>query len=91
MSRFRGYEIYKTGTGEWFFTDTDEPVASTWKQRNCGHCNKPNTPEGHDACLGKLPGVMNACCGHGESSEAYVQFTNGVMIRGFKVTVGPNT
>jgi len=23
------------------------------------------TPEGHDACLGKLPGVGAACCGHG--------------------------
>ena len=23
------------------------------------------TPEGHDACLGAIPGAAAACCGHG--------------------------
>lgn len=41
---------------------------------HCSHCNKNRTPEGHDGCIGTLPNVMNACCGHGEDSVAYVQF-----------------
>lgn len=40
----------------------------------CGHCNLPNRVDGHDACLGTIPGVMNACCGHGDVRCAYVQF-----------------
>lgn len=38
-----------------------------------------------DACLGLLPGVANACCGHGTRAESYIQFTNGVTVRGFMV------
>ena len=48
----------------------------------CGKCNKSVTKEGHDACLGTLPGVMNACCGHGKKQEAYIQFLDGFAIRG---------
>jgi hypothetical protein len=40
----------------------------------CGHCEKKRTSEGHDGCIGTLENVMNACCGHGESNLAYVQF-----------------
>lgn len=32
------------------------------------------TIQGHDGCIGTLEGVMNACCGHGQDSCAYVQF-----------------
>lgn len=40
----------------------------------CLHCNKSRTVEGHDGCIGTLKNVMNACCGHGETNMAYVQF-----------------
>lgn len=40
---------------------------------NCGKCNLPNRPDGHDACLGVIAGAMNACCGHGDDAMAYVQ------------------
>jgi hypothetical protein len=40
-----------------------------------------NTPEGHDGCIGRLPDVMNACCGHGESA-AYIQYMDKSIIRG---------
>jgi len=33
--------------------------------RPCVHCGRLPTPEGYDACLGHLPGVKAACCGHG--------------------------
>lgn len=41
----------------------------------CEHCGKGVTKEGHDGCIGTLPDeVMNACCGHGVTLSAYVQF-----------------
>lgn len=40
----------------------------------CGHCKLARTIEGHDGCVGTLKNVMNACCGHGETKHAYVQF-----------------
>jgi len=48
----------------------------------CGHCGKKRTPEGHDGCIGTLENVMNACCGHGETKMAYVQFWDGKIIDG---------
>jgi hypothetical protein len=40
----------------------------------CGRCGLERTVDGHDGCIGFLPGVANACCGHGEEDCAYVQF-----------------
>lgn len=41
----------------------------------CATCHKGPTPEGHDGCLGTLPGpIMNACCGHGNDRQAYIQY-----------------
>jgi hypothetical protein len=42
------------------------------------------TPEGHDGCLGTLPGVMNACCGHGDPRDTFVQFIGGSRIHGLE-------
>lgn len=46
------------------------------RENPCKHCGLRITPEGHDPCLGTIPGVMNACCGHGRDEEAYVQFSS---------------
>ena len=42
----------------------------------CAKCGKHPTKDGHDGCIGKLPdrNIMNACCGHGDDSQAYIQF-----------------
>ena len=72
--------IYKNN--QWVFEDTQLSVAETFRDRPCGKCNKERTSEGHDACLGILPGTMNACCGHGETGDAYVQFWGGQAIQG---------
>lgn len=49
----------------------------------CVKCGKGPTKEGHDGCLGTLPGpVMNACCGHGNTSQAYIQYWGGRRIAG---------
>lgn len=37
--------------------------------RGCVECGRLPTPEGYDACLGVLPDVVSACCGHGGRSR----------------------
>jgi hypothetical protein len=71
----------------WVYT-SDQVLVSDDPDRACGHCMIANTPEGHDPCLGTLPGVMNACCGHGDASEAYVQFESGMVMRGAFAMLG---
>lgn len=70
----------------WIFVDTGEPVDETYKGRTCGNCGKLPTTEGHDACLGTLPGVMNACCGHGIDG-AYIQFLDGFIVSGYDARI----
>jgi hypothetical protein len=57
----------------------------------CSHCGLRATEEcpldswsaggeAVDPCLGILPGVEFACCGHGDR-DGYVKFVNGKVIR----------
>ena len=73
--QWRGHEMVLVG-GVWLYADTRRPVREN-PDRACGHCGGPNRADDHDACLGRLPEVMNACCGHGEEAMAYIQFPNG--------------
>lgn len=66
----------------WRFEDNGQPTAETWRTRACGACGRHATREGHDGCLGTLPLVRNACCGHGDTKKTYVQFAPGVSIHG---------
>ena len=75
-----GHAIYYDETN-WRYQDNNE-IIDTKNERRCYHCGKETTKEGHDACLGTLIGVMNACCGHGNDDEAYVQFLDESCIRG---------
>lgn len=83
-SHLRGHSIklvHKAFHGGYFvYCDTLEPTAGN--RRPCKMCGEKDTPEGHDPCLGTLPGVMNACCGHGVESECYVQLVGGKCLRG---------
>ena len=81
MDMYRGHKIHKGKNGEWMFYDTNDLITA-WLKRPCGYCDAADTPEGYDGCLGYLPGVRNACCGHGEWATAYIQFTKGLTIRG---------
>lgn len=78
---FRGHKI-ELKDGEWVYADTKQPVKDNWKELPCGECGLHFTDEGHDGCLGTLPTVKNACCGHGNVGEAYVQFNDGSRIDG---------
>lgn len=73
--RWRGHEI------EWRYSDTGQLVREL-PDRACGHCGRSNTAEGHDGCIGALPGAIGACCGHGDDADAYVVFESGQRIDG---------
>ena len=79
-SKYRGHKI-EFKDGAWVYSDT-KILVSLDKERDCGKCNCQQTKEGHDHCLGTLKYAMNACCGHGETREAYIQFFNGFRISG---------
>ncbi|KKM15019.1 hypothetical protein LCGC14_1700300 [marine sediment metagenome] len=77
---YRGHPIQMIDD-VWVYSDTKESVASR-KDRPCGSCGLANTAEGHDGCLGALKNLMNACCGHGNIREAYIQYVDSSCIRG---------
>lgn len=79
-SKYRGHDI-ECRENVWVYSDNRKPVSKD-KNRVCGHCGKDQTTEGHDGCIGTLKGVMNACCGHGDDKECYVQFNSILTIRG---------
>ena len=82
-SQLRGHPIYWDGH-LWRYCDDHEPTESSWHDRPCARCGQMETPEGHDPCIANLPGVINACCGHGNPDEAYVMFEDGRCMRGIK-------
>lgn len=81
LNQLRGYPIYEKN-GEWFYCDTGEQTAGN--RRRCGFCGRLDTTQGHDGCLGHIPNVRNACCGHGHTPDAYVQFTSRKPLGGVK-------
>ena len=80
-SHTRGHDIEYIDD-KWYFCDSRDPVDENYTGMPCGHCGKHDTADGHDGCLGTLPGLMNACCGHGKLGEAYIQFLDGTIISG---------
>ena len=64
--------------GEWEYEDGEVPID---EERPCVKCGEMPTEKGHDPCIAGLPGVENACCGHGVQ-RGYVSFENGTTIRG---------
>ena len=88
---FRGHKL-KFIDGRWVYADTGEEIPPNGgKIRHCVKCKKFYTPDDSDVdpCLGMLPGVDAACCGHGDRSISYIRFTNGVVIRNFVVESKP--
>ena len=82
-SKFLGYDIFWDEQEQaWRFCDTGELTEVGYLGRPCGECNLYPTKEGHDGCFhGSLPGVMAACCGHGDT-DAYVMFLDHTRIGG---------
>ena len=83
----RGHEILFRD-GRWLYADTLEPTPGFGgKIRPCAKCGSVKwSGDGEvDECLGLLPGVTNACCGHGDTEASYACFSSGVVLRGFVV------
>lgn len=78
-NHLRGHPIYYK-YGKWFYKDTKTKTLGN--VRGCGYCGMNNTKEDHDGCLGTLPNVINACCGHGIDNDAYIQFDMNNIIHG---------
>lgn len=78
FSYLRGYEIETLGgttdMSQWIWSDTKAPVLNN--PRPCKFCGKDPLPIesktgwGVDACVGILPDVLAACCGHGDKNRA---------------------
>jgi hypothetical protein len=74
MTMYRGHQlVMRNGRLEY---EDETLVPDARGNMPCGKCSIYNTPEGHDACLGTLPNAMNACCGHGNNDDAYIQFNH---------------
>jgi len=67
---------YDEDAEQWVYADDLTP-RDTQPRRACPHCGRLPTAEGHDGCLGELPDVEDACCGHGYVEPARVCFTDG--------------
>ena len=88
-SLWRGHPIkWDEEKEKWLFEDSNEPVGETYADRPCKKCLRPFGKDDHDPCIKNLPGVSNACCGHGDDTQSYIQFRNGVTVRGLKITTG---
>lgn len=69
----RGHEVTRLNN-QWVWADTDY---QPYQDRPCVHCHLPPTAKGHDACIGTIPNVRAACCGHGRVGEMYVSYGSG--------------
>jgi hypothetical protein len=79
-SESNGHKIYfDNEDSEWHYSD--DKSLFIFGDRPCTKCNHFQTDKGHDYCIRNLPGVKNACCGHG-IEDGYIQFNDGRCIRG---------
>lgn len=80
-SRVRGHPVRWDSCLEVWRYSSDGAIAYA-EDRVCSHCGDPATADGHDSCISSLAEAENACCGHGDTVNAYVQFRDGHLIRG---------
>ena len=76
-----GYERHTDVNGERRYVDNGKKVSDN-PYRPCARCGQYPNEDGDDFCIQRLGAVMNACCGHG-NREGYIQFENGITIRGY--------
>ena len=82
-ARILGHAVVEYGDSKWKWVDSGEEVTQESKRtRTCVRCGQLPTTDGHDACLGSLPGVRHACCGHGFLNDAYAVFEDGAELMG---------
>lgn len=87
-SHVHGHPVwFDTTVNRWRYKDNNERVDTNIRRecKRCGVKQKDTLGVENDQCIGTLPGVDNACCGHGVRSQSYIRFTNGVVVTGFIV------
>lgn len=76
-SYVNGNAVYLDEAEEIWRYDVDDEIVDHARPRPCPLCFElPKIVDGIvvDACLGQpLPGVSNACCGHGIEGQGYIQ------------------
>jgi len=76
-AKHRGHPIeWCENNAYWRYVENEE--------RPCVECHVVAEPGGPDPCLGRLPGVRAACCGHGDPRDAYFLLDNETYIRGLE-------
>jgi len=71
---FRGHPLVWIN-GNWVYEDNGAEIPSNGGEiRPCKKCGAFFLLDEVDPCLGILPGVDNACCGHGIHLQAYIRF-----------------
>ena len=74
-----GHKIHQDEDGEWIWSEDNTPCSI---KKSCPKCKLFPMENGNDPCLGDLPGVVGACCGHGlEAQQGYLLFENGIRIK----------
>ena len=83
---FRGHELVWVEDKWKYADDLSDLPSNGGKIRPCKKCGELFTlGEGEvDPCIGVLPDVDNACCGHGIDSQAYIRFNDGTVITDFE-------
>jgi hypothetical protein len=78
----RGHRIVRFADGRWRWAATGRflIMGAHASDPPCTLCHLPPTPEGHDPCLGTLPGVTSAFCGHGGVVEGYRIYADGTRV-----------
>jgi hypothetical protein len=72
----RGHLCYLDANNVEHYADGTPLPSNPADERPCVQCGQPPTPEGYDACLGHIPGVHSACCGHGVE-DGYILWQPG--------------
>lgn len=72
-----GMEQYQNENGDWLWKEDNSPISI---KKPCPKCKLFPLPTGEDPCLGILPNVQGACCGHGVQ-DGYIWFDNGKRVR----------
>lgn len=83
VSQTGGHIIYcyvgdlRSKPSEWWYVDTNEVFESKKALRPCAKCGEKRHVDQPDPCLGWLPGVSFACCGHGVEGMGYIVYNDG--------------
>lgn len=81
LGRVYGHDVVADKSDVLRYAD-DLSVMDEHNMRPCIKCGlHPRDFGGHDPCIANLPGVRNACCGHGKD-RPYIEFEDGRVIIG---------